>query len=823
MSLLRGFHRAIRGAAGVGVLWIWVVALVAPAAGQQAEPATGPTQAQAVDPAGESEPAKQPEADDAEGDAGRPSHGDPAQAEPAEAPPDPPAEQDLSALPLDQHLQRVVDRTAAAVAREPRQAQHARRRIRTLHRAMLEPLLAQADHEDAEVRIRVLESLDALARNSRILRVMAKLPPDQRRKLTTFRTRHQVVFDEIFSEDLEERTRAVGELVKIEDPDRLAEPLIAMLLRHPDAAFVKAGLQAVCDRKYDSRAIVDGLLYRVNKSSGPGTWWDIDSSDSQAGLALEALRLIKAKRAARPLLEHLVKSENRYQLARSLKFAEALGATGEKRLIPTLLELLDERQQILGGSFRDTEYNTAMCDAPLLALIHLTGQRVQTYNMIAAFDPEYDDTAMGFAKDADREKAIKSFRAWLAEQQAKGRYKDIEPFPVKQQQPTRTWREELADQEPPRAPIKPLGPVDPDLQARIRKEIQAQIELFTSSRFLARNRAARQILAIGHLLDSALLEHADDKAPSVDEFVPDAMGDLIAQARLYEAMARLPAKPREAIAEYRRVNPTQALNLYSLSWYRRSRALRDLGTSEFARQAEPILLTHLEHGSERIWQGALAGLKHIAPPSDRTVQTVCRLLIEEAGRSDESDRDRGFIFRHHHMETSSDRLSGLLAFVQEHPDRRALPILLALSDGGWRMRNYWDEIFPAIQAIGDKRAVLHLIRVYNNYENSGTSSWTMDGKTVTMQDSDYLLQALIKLTGQKTSAYGFASVEHWGDEVVGFEKDEDRKAAEKKFMAWWDKHKKTDQYKDLKPLELPNIRGQDQPEAMPGIGPGVFR
>jgi hypothetical protein len=518
----------------------------------------------------------------------------------------------------------------------------------------------------------------------------------------------------------------------------------------------------------------------------------------------------------------MLSSENRYQLARSLKFAEALGATGETRLIPTLLEQLDQRQQILGGSFGDIEYNTAMCDGALLALIHLTGQSAKTYNMLATYDPEYDDTAMGFVKDADRVKAIKSFRAWFAKQQAQGRYKDIKPFPVKKRRDL-TWQEELAQEDlAPRKPIAPLGPVDAALQDRIRKEAETQIEQFTSARFLARDRAAKRILALGHLLDTALLDHADDKAEAVDEFVPDAMGDMIAQARLYEAMARLPAETRKAVAAYRKENPTQALELYSLSWYRRSRALRELGSSRFARQAEPILRNHLEHGSDRIWQAALAGLGQIDPPSDATVQTICRLLIKEAGRTGESSSGFGAPTHPIFLDGPEDRLTGLLGYLREHPDRRALPILLAMTDGSWRMRSHWEDIFPAIQAIGDKRAVPHLVRVYSNYENSSSSSWTMDGKTVTMQDSDYILKALIELTGQKTGEYNFASVEHWGDEVVGFEKPEHRKAAEKRFMAWWDKHKKTEQYKDLKPLELPQIEGLERPDEMQQVGPGRF-
>ncbi len=348
------------------------------------------------------------------------------------------ATDDLEAQ-MAQRLGQLVEVLRAAKDDESRAA--ARRQILAIQKACLEALLARADDADPEIRARVRALLDLLVSDARVQRTLAILPPDQRRRLQRLRQDRPELFEDMFSSDQSRRVRAMETIARMKDPDALAEPLLVMCLNHPSRRLVDAAARAAVTGRYRSEALVKALcrvLARTSewdwRRSGQYGYYGQDGSEEAVQphwTALEALMVIRSPHAAGPLLAIL--GRKNYDVHRNLMIGEALIATGERRAIPTLLEMLDDRGMVTFWSDGDTSISLSCGDVALMILIRLTRQNPASYGF--AYQTSYrpygaESSVYGFPKDTDRQTAVKKFRNWWNSHKDAPPYNEIQPLPT---------------------------------------------------------------------------------------------------------------------------------------------------------------------------------------------------------------------------------------------------------------------------------------------------------------------------------------------------------------------------------------------------------
>ena len=309
--------------------------------------------------------------------------------------------------------------------------QDAQASLAEINKAYLDALLSHADDKDPEVRSRVLDMLaDAIA-ESRIKRVLAKLSPAQREKLLAFRQAHSQIFKDMFSLNWSIRLRAVKQIAQLPDPNAQAEPLLLLALEHPSRELVVAAAEAAAKGQYRSDEMVDALLDVLGQT--PQNDWDqgyYDEEQMTPHIAvLQALQAIRSPRAAAPLLALLLRGEG-YNLQREGSLAEALAATGEKRLIPSLLEELKHSQAVSSWSGGGRTITFAQSDMALLAMVRLTKQDPANYKFVFPALDEHMGSIFGFKDIKDRAEAIKQFKQWWEKNKDTEPYKGLKPLPL---------------------------------------------------------------------------------------------------------------------------------------------------------------------------------------------------------------------------------------------------------------------------------------------------------------------------------------------------------------------------------------------------------
>lgn len=349
------------------------------------------------------------------------------------------ATDDLEAQ-MARRLGQLVEVLRAARDDESRAA--ARRQILALQKACLEALLARADDADPEVRARVRALLDLLVSDARVQRTLAILPPDQRRRLQRLREERPEIFEDMFSNDQARRVRAMDTIARMKDPDALAEPLLVMCLNHPSRRLVDAAARAAVTGRYRSDALVAALCRVLARTSewdwrraGGYGYYDPDGSEDATAqphwTALEALMVIRSPHAAGPLLAIL--GQKNYDAYRNIMIGEALIASGERRAIPTLLDMLDDRGMVSSWSNGDTSISLSRGDVALMILVRLTRQNPASYGFAyhTSSRPYGGESSVyGFSKDTDRQTAVQKFRNWWNSHKDAPPYNEIQPLPT---------------------------------------------------------------------------------------------------------------------------------------------------------------------------------------------------------------------------------------------------------------------------------------------------------------------------------------------------------------------------------------------------------
>jgi hypothetical protein len=163
---------------------------------------------------------------------------------------------------------------------------------------------------------------------------------------------------------------------------------------------------------------------------------NLDFSESAVVRLTEALPAVGRKRAA-PLLVALMYLRVPPNRGRDAALAKAVAATGEPRAIPNLIGLLDRTKTFhtLHAPPKEGFYplvTTARADAPLMALVKLTGQDPAAYGFERIRGPMVlrpsDPADYGFRAQHLRISAIEKFKNWWKANKHTATYRGLKPL-----------------------------------------------------------------------------------------------------------------------------------------------------------------------------------------------------------------------------------------------------------------------------------------------------------------------------------------------------------------------------------------------------------
>ena len=697
-----------------------------------------------------------------------------------------------------------------------------------IQRAYLDALLAYAGDSDPEVHARVSDVLDKVVLKARIKRILARLPDDQRKKFLGFQKAHPQLLEDILSADLPIRIKAAKMLAKLTDPDGLAEPLLAMCLRHPSREIVNAALEAADSGKYKSDLLVDALTAVLLRFQGQDSYrygpWGNSDQPLPDMLALNAIRTIGGTRAAPTLLTMLLNQRGYDYDGKGVILAEALGATKEKRAIPVLLKKLGSpggyrtRRWGEGGKITSTS-----SDLFLLALVRLTDQPAGSYKFIR-HEGSPGWSLFGFANKADRKAAIGKFRKWWAEHEDLPEYRDLEPLEIPslrqtgayapRTRPTATTTPAKAQSRPAATRPSPAAPPVDELCLRVGRRVSLLVDAFRSNRLKDRRSAQAELLAVEESYLAGLAKQAKQGENQHRKLMASALTDAVVESRIARTLAKLDADWRSELQKFRQAHPETTRDLFSLSWSRTYKALGQLAEmTDFDSAAEHLIIGCLSHASLHVQVAAAKAAGKRKFRSDKLVDILCGIII--------ANRKKTWQPHWRHSSMPQIHIEALVA-LKEIASPRAAPVLLALL-GESEDRNMHKQmaLAEALAATGEKRAIEPLIKYLDRTESFGNMSWG-DKLTITVAESDAALMALVKLTGQDPKDYDFVTYPYQELPGIGkphgFKDAASRKAAIKKFNDFWAAHGQDPPYRDLKPLPIPMLPKSPE-KGIPRIGP----
>jgi len=696
----------------------------------------------------------------------------------------------------------------AALLQEESPRQAAAWSLLSLHDAFAVALLSQCESASPEARARIADTLAQCARLTREELVLADFSPAQREKLLEFRRLHPRLFVEAVSEDLDRRAAAVAGLMKIHDPNQLAEPLLAMALRSPHEATQRAALNVVAKKRYVSDGLIDAVTDLVIASGsndnrpefremrGGGRSLPRLHNNDEANAIEQACRLLRIWKPARAL-PTLMGSLQNASRAGNTHVLDLLVDIGDRRCVPLTMKLLTSAST-QGGDIYDGLYTDdgrlitrTHADGLLYLLLRLTNQSPAAYNMepmphgYSGYD--ISRNAYGFEKKSDRTKAITKAKQWYANN--KNRYKTVPtmtlpPQPERASPPPWPGKPAATDAASPHADLLDVADLCEEISRTVAK-ISDDLDARTPA---ARTRAQQRLIALhGHLTAPLLQTQAGRETR-----LPHNM------AALCEGLAHaasLDKSSRDKLLGFRARNDEIFRQFFHLEWAAQTEALKRLIHRDDATGAgEAIVILGLASRSPAVrefaCQAAATGRYH----SDRVIDLLSDMLT------------------HNNVSFSSPTVLGALEKIGSP---RTSHLLL-----GRMTRNtihQADAYAAALIASRDLRLVPALTEQLG--QNRGIArQHTTAGKTIGTCLNDYHLYILLKLTGQSPTDYDMFDPALETDEQrqylsVGFADDKARSAAYKKMLMWWAEHAGKPPYKNLEPL--PAVA--PDPARLPGI------
>lgn len=356
--------------------------------------------------------------------------------QPATAPAAPPdrASQNLADLlktaDIQTEMKRYVDGQVALFS-QPRSTQRrqAQQTLLAFHETFLSTLARGADNSRPLQAGALRDALTQSTIAGEAASQLARLSAGQREGLLDFRRNHQSVFDDFFSSSWKRQLDAVVKLQGMADPLGSAEPLVVIAVRHPWDGVRDVALSVAATGRYRSDLLVDKLF---EAAARPATGNDLVSMDYDQ--AVDALLKIKNPRTTPLLLGLLVSTRCMDSFSKRLDIAQSLGAGGDRRIIPALVNELG-KPWAREVQMQYEKHTVTNGDACLQALLKLTAQKPKDYGMIDV--PNQGPDYCGFPDAHAREKAYKQFTAWWDKNKTSPPYRDLTPLvPVEPPAPT---------------------------------------------------------------------------------------------------------------------------------------------------------------------------------------------------------------------------------------------------------------------------------------------------------------------------------------------------------------------------------------------------
>jgi len=338
---------------------------------------------------------------------------------------------------LREELSRALSRIVPELnADSPAARARAQQRLRALHDRMTDPLVAVArarDDRQADTARALLLYMAALSEG---LSYAATLDGPGRTKLLRFRAEQNEIFRLYFSLEEPRQKTIMEQLSYSREIGSHAEPLVLLGLGHENEAIRRYANLCVASGRYRDGQAVD----RHCDAIASGTL----SVDAETE-AVKSLRLLNDPRATRLLLKRLTTlklsgrgDDGDKRLAAA--YVHALAAADDPRLVPVLIECLDQHNDVHGLTDAGRSMTFCLNDYYLHLLLRLTRQSPETYQFLPIgntfLSPTNGDATPGFSGDAEtsrkaRAAAHENMRQWWEKRKDLPPYKDAKPFDVR--------------------------------------------------------------------------------------------------------------------------------------------------------------------------------------------------------------------------------------------------------------------------------------------------------------------------------------------------------------------------------------------------------
>lgn len=307
-----------------------------------------------------------------------------------------------------------------------RRARAGRRLIR-LEQALLRPMAQPAKPRDPRCRKRVLNVLAEIITECNLHSTLCGLPADQRGKLRACQAEHPKATRAMFSLSSARRVEAMRTIAGADDPNGVAEPLVVIALGDPLSQVAAQAARVVQAGRYHSETLMDAITEAV--LAVPARQWRQSYGNESTRLSdiARALPKVRNPRAV-PLLVAIMKRQADASLPSAEAAAMLLAETGEKRLIASLLGMLDNTSRRFSWGDGKVTVTVAPCDLALMVMVKVSGQDPNDYGFI--HHAHYIGKLFGFKDTKARTAAVRKFRQWWGKHKNTPPYKDLKPLSI---------------------------------------------------------------------------------------------------------------------------------------------------------------------------------------------------------------------------------------------------------------------------------------------------------------------------------------------------------------------------------------------------------
>lgn len=332
------------------------------------------------------------------------------------------------------------------------------------------------------------------------------------------------------------------------------------------------------------------------------------------------------------------------------------------------------------------------------------------------------------------------------------------------------------------------------LQQRLEK-LSADL---SSSDAGVRAAAAKTLGLLQRSMIESLTSYTNDPDPEVRARVADLLVAMQSQVRRIKALAHFSDAQRKQLAALEVSHPEFCKAMLGAAKGPKLSTLKEI-TRKVDRQKlfEPLIILGLFSQYEDVKLAAIDAVTQSGYDSPQAAQRLVELCCPDANPAVNMYNPFGY--------GSSNAVQGqALAALQkiQSTDSAVALVAIALS-----LKN--DYTGRAIQ-LGDTAAQSQNLRliptllptlddvtiIHNTNGGTGDISYT---------NADLALYILVKLVGQDVSDYNIYNQQANPSYCLfGFQGNEKRTAAIKRFRDWWEKNKSQPKYKDLKPIAIPD-------------------